>query len=82
MVSQLEIVGIAVNSPSEDLAAAIERHGIEWPRIAGDEANQLAKTFGINSYPTTFLIAPEGVIVRKDLIAQIHTQEILDIIGE
>lgn len=65
--SKFEILGIIGDSSEESIEQSIEHYSIDWPQIQSDDINNLNKTFGINGYPTTFLINPEGVIVAKNL---------------
>lgn len=61
-----EIVGIA-NEPSlERFEDFIEREGLEWPQIPEiyEEKNEIQELYSVNSYPTYYLIDPDGEIVE------------------
>lgn len=65
--SRFEIIGIVGDSRPTNLSKAIEKHSITWPQILSDEENNITKAYGVNSYPTVFLVDPNGVIVAKNL---------------
>lgn len=61
-----EIVGIA-NEPSlERFEDFVEREGLEWPQIPEiyEENNEIQELYSVNSYPTYYLIGPDGEIVE------------------
>jgi peroxiredoxin len=62
--SQLQVIGLAKDK-EETLKAYINEAKINYPNaIANDE---LLATYGISSYPTTYLINPNGIIAAKNL---------------
>lgn len=66
--SGFEILGIASDSDKGRWLAAIREDGLPWENITdlkGDK-NEAALTYGINHYPTNFLIK-DGIIVAIDL---------------
>lgn len=65
--SKIEIIGIVGDSPSEMLSSLIDKQGITWPQIVSDEANQIKEKYGVNGYPTTFLLDANGIIIAKNL---------------
>ena len=65
--SKIEILGIVGGSSSDGLIKSIDKNSITWPQILSDETNKITNKYGINSYPTTLLINPEGIIVAKNL---------------
>jgi peroxiredoxin len=65
--SKVEIIGIVGSSRADALEKMIAEHGITWPQILSDELNPITKKYGVNGYPTTFLIDPNGVIIAKNL---------------
>ncbi|MBN2092096.1 redoxin domain-containing protein [candidate division KSB1 bacterium] len=61
---QLEVIGLA-NDDSSALCNYIKEQNIPYPNtLAGKE---LIRSYGISAYPTTFLIAPDGNILAKNL---------------
>lgn len=65
--SKIEILGIVGDSQSDALEKAIDKNSITWPQILSDETNRITNKYGINGYPTSLLINPEGIIVAKNL---------------
>jgi peroxiredoxin len=64
--SKIEFLGIA-NDNEEDLKAYIEENELNWKQLCTSESNRIDKLYNIQSYPTTFLIDPEGRIVASNL---------------
>jgi len=62
--SKFEIVGIIGDSKPENAAKLIEKYELTWHQILSDE---IAAQYGVVSYPTTFLISPEGKITHKNI---------------
>lgn len=62
--SKLVVIGLA-NDSEETLKAFIEKNKIPYENAVADDG--LLKKYGINSFPTTLLINPDGVIVQKNL---------------
>ena len=64
---KLEILGISLDEDGKEAVAAfVKEHEMTYPVALGDEA--LGDTFGgIRGLPTTFVIDPQGRIVRKYL---------------
>ncbi|MEZ4702561.1 MAG: TlpA disulfide reductase family protein [Rhodothermales bacterium] len=66
---RFDILAISVNDPPADLRAFIEREGLAWKQIIQydyDPARRaVVEAFRIDSYPSTFLIDPNGIIVAR-----------------
>ncbi|MDR1154029.1 MAG: TlpA family protein disulfide reductase [Bacteroidales bacterium] len=77
---KFEIVGIVGGSRPDALADVINRHEIGWPQILSDDADKITETYGISSYPTTFLIDPEGFIIAKNLRGRELEEKVLSLI--
>ncbi|MDR1172730.1 MAG: TlpA family protein disulfide reductase [Bacteroidales bacterium] len=77
---KFEIVGIVGGSRPDALADVINRHEITWPQILSDDADKITETYGISSYPTTFLIDPEGFIIAKNLRGHKLEEKVLSLI--
>ncbi|HET8864957.1 MAG TPA: TlpA disulfide reductase family protein, partial [Gracilimonas sp.] len=61
-----EIVGIA-NEPSlERFENFVERENLKWPQIPEiyEENNEIQELYSVNSYPTYYLVNPDGEIVE------------------
>ncbi len=65
--TKIEIVGIAGSSSANALEEMIEQYAITWPQILSDETNHITEGYKVNSFPTTFLVDPKGVIIAKNL---------------
>ncbi len=60
-----EIIGITLQSgTAQDVKAFVEKHGINYPIVMGN--NQIVQAYGgITGFPTTFIVDQKGRIVRK-----------------
>jgi len=65
--SKFEIIGIVVDSPVETLRVMMDKFSITWPQVISDSNNQISNSYGVQSYPTTYLIDPNGIIIAKNL---------------
>ena len=65
--SKFEIIGIVVGSPVETLKVTMDKFLITWPQVISDSNNQISNSYGVQSYPTTYLIDPNGIIIAKNL---------------
>jgi peroxiredoxin len=63
-----EVVGLSLDEDRERLAAFIQQKKIPWPQYfdGGGWTNKLAKQYGVESIPATFLLDREGIIIAKD----------------
>lgn len=62
----LEIVSVACSDTDEAWRAAVNRTGMNWVNLFNDSENgDITKVYGIGSFPTMFIISPDGVIVRR-----------------
>jgi len=80
--SKIEILGIVGGSSSDALEKAIDKNSITWPQILSDETNKITNKYGINSYPTSLLINPEGIIVAKNLRGKDLENKINELISQ
>ena len=64
-----EIVAISLDQEKETLEAFIKKEGMAWPQAFDGKGwgNEIAKKFGINSIPATFLVGKDGKVVATDL---------------
>ena len=58
-----EIVGVTEESPREDIATAVRRFDIPYPVVV-DTRGEVARSFGVNGYPKTYILDAEGRIQR------------------
>ncbi|MCD8186308.1 MAG: TlpA family protein disulfide reductase [Rikenellaceae bacterium] len=66
----IEFIGIACREDSDkNWLKAIEKDGLTWPQ-ANDRhrppGESIAALYGIDGYPTSILVSPEGEILFKD----------------
>ncbi|MEO0582226.1 MAG: TlpA disulfide reductase family protein [Bacteroidota bacterium] len=64
--SRVSFLGIAQDSRT-NLENYLQRDSLPWPQILSTDAQPIVKLYGIDGFPTTILIGPEGNIVEKDL---------------
>lgn len=59
----LEILGVAEESSSEDVAAESRRLGVPFPVVL-DPDGAVARAFGVKGFPQTFLVDADGKVRR------------------
>lgn len=68
----------------EDKAAAVrdffEKNGGEWPVLLTD-TGRIAISYGVTAVPESYLVAPDGTVVRK-VIGGITADDVVSFIGE
>ncbi len=66
--SGLEIVGISLDESKDAVVNFARTRKVPWPQVhnAGGSSD-LVQSFGVVSIPATYLIDPEGTIIRLDL---------------
>ncbi len=78
---KFEIIGIVGDSPLNTLQEIIKKDSITWPQILSTETNRIIAEFGVQGYPSTFLIDPEGIIIAKDIRGKELEERILNLIN-
>jgi len=58
-----DIVGVSLDKDREQLAKYLDENDLPWTHLAGDEAIELGKKFGISAIPALVLVDREGVVV-------------------
>ena len=76
MEDELQVIGLAQDS-EQNLRKFIEKHPLPYPNALAPPA---ISDYGITSFPTTFLISPDGVIVAKNLRGENVKQQVEDAI--
>ncbi len=63
-----EIIGVSLDESKEAVVNFVKARKVPWPQVhnAGG-ASDLVQSFGVVSIPATYLIDPEGTIIRLDL---------------
>ncbi len=80
--AKLEMIGIVGHSASDRVKRVIDQHELTWPQILSDDTNKIIESYGINSYPTTLLIDPEGVVIAKNLRGKELEEKVLSLMKE
>ena len=63
--NKLEIIGIACHDTKEKWNAAVKRHELPWLHVLnGEGTNDVAELYGVQTYPTYVLIAPDGRVLQ------------------
>lgn len=64
-----EIIGISLDESKDKLEAFIKENAMTWPQFFDGKGwgNELARKYGINSIPATYLLDTEGKIIARDL---------------
>ena len=64
-----EIIGISLDSDREKLDEFIAREKLDWPQYYDGEGwdNEIARRYGIDAIPATFLIGRDGLIAATDI---------------
>jgi thiol-disulfide isomerase/thioredoxin len=74
---QFEIIGIIGHSQPEAIKKVIERYEVTWKQIHSDE---IVNQYQVNSYPSTFLISPEGKIIAINLRGEALEKKLAELI--
>ncbi len=65
--SKVEIIGIVDEPSNRAVDRILEKYGVNWPQIQSYGAGSITSRYGLNAFPATFLIDPDGVILVRDL---------------
>jgi peroxiredoxin len=76
---KLDIIGIA-RDDSTKLCNYIQEQNIAYPNVLAPK--QLLTTYAISSFPTSFLIDPNGIIIQKNLRGEKGMQQIMEDINK
>lgn len=67
----LEIIGVSLDESKEAVIEFARARKISWPQIHNAGASSdLVQAFGVSAIPATYLIDPQGTILRIDLRGQ------------
>jgi peroxiredoxin len=82
--SGFEIIGISLDQDEERLKNFIKDRKMPWPQYFDGKGwnNKLAKTYGIQSIPATFLLDGEGKIIGRDLRGEDLEQALTKALGK
>ncbi len=63
-----EIIGVSLDESKAAVVDFVKTRKLPWPQIHnGGTATDLVEAFGVTSIPATYLIDPDGTIIRIDL---------------
>lgn len=65
--NEIQFIGVADIRAKTDLKKFVNEKDINWPTIDEAEASTITKGYNINSWPTTYLIDPTGIIIATNL---------------
>lgn len=64
----LEIVGVSLDESKEAVADFVKTRRVPWPQVVNaGGSSDLVQAFGVQAIPATYLIDPQGTIIRLDL---------------
>lgn len=75
------LIGIA-NDNFEALQDFVNKQEINWEQILQSEDKSIIADYGVTSYPTTFLIDPDGKIISKNIRAVELSEKLKEIFGK
>jgi thiol-disulfide isomerase/thioredoxin len=66
----LEVIGVSVDSDKDALADVVKKEGLVWPQYCDYKGadNVVAAKYGIEQFPTIFLVNKQGVVVNNNLV--------------
>lgn len=65
--SKFEIVGIVGDSKYEVVLKTIKKHEMNWLTAHPEDSKKMTKDYNVESYPTSYLVNPEGKIIAEGL---------------
>ena len=75
---KIEFVGMADERDKGKVKELLESYQIKWPTLISSTETTFFKGYNVSSYPTSFLIAPDGKIVKLDL----RSKELKNVLDE
>lgn len=80
--SRLEIIGVVDERSTGATLALSKKHGLPWPNIKTKTAGTIIKGYDVISYPTTFLLDPDGKVIAQNLRGEDLMSKLSDLIQE
>ncbi len=82
--ADLIVLGIDLGNSDEQVIAFDNAFGTSYPAVSGSDGggNQVCNAYGISSYPTLILIAPDREIVIKDIWPVSNGQYLISLISQ
>ncbi|MBO9151357.1 redoxin domain-containing protein [Chitinophaga sp. GCM10012297] len=77
------VVGVSLDDSGEKWRKAIEEDGMPWIQLSDlkGHRNEVAKQYGVQAIPSTFLLSPEGVIIAKNLRGEELHQKLAELMN-
>ncbi|MDT3403705.1 TlpA disulfide reductase family protein [Mucilaginibacter terrae] len=78
-----EVLGVSADESKKDWLKAVDSDKLVWENVCdlrGDK-NKAALTYGINAYPTNFLINEKGTIIAKNLRGKALDDKLTELLG-
>ena len=76
----LSIVSVTFEDKAAAVRAFFEKNGGSWPVLLND-TGRIAISYGVTAVPESYLVAPDGTVVRK-VIGGITADDVVSFIGE
>ncbi len=77
----LEIIGVSLDETKPAINDFIKARKIAWPQLHNASAEaDLVEAFGVSTIPATFLIDPQGVVIRLELRGAVLDQTLAKIL--
>jgi peroxiredoxin len=64
---RIEFLGIASMDDPKRLTRFLKNRSLDWPQILSDSTNDMVAANNVTSYPSNFLIGPDGRILQRDV---------------
>ena len=79
-----EILGVSLDTRKNSWEAAIKADKLTWDHVSdlAGWKSSAAQLYGVSSIPATFLIAPDGKIIAKNLRGEALERKIAEVLGE
>lgn len=75
---KIEFVGMADERDKGKVKELLDSYQIKWPTLISNTETTFFKGYNVSSYPTSFLIAPDGKIAKLDL----RSKELKNVLDE
>ena len=67
---KIAFIGVVGEDKHEKINKIIKTTGINWPLVESNSKNKIFDKFKVNSFPTTLLIDPNGIIIKSGFNTQ------------
>lgn len=79
-----EIVGVSLDSTTEDWKSGIKNLGITWPQLSDLKKwdNEGSDLYGVSSIPETILVSTDGTVIAKKLSTKDLKKKLEELLGK